>query len=49
MFAEGNRRYYSHDDSDGLSNSDEDDQEIKPLMAYENNALEKEDFLKERS
>jgi hypothetical protein len=45
---EGNRRsYYTHEDSDGLSNSDEDDQEIKLLMAYENDALEEEDFLKE--
>ena len=32
-----------------MSNSDEDDQEIKLLMAYENNGLEKEDFLKEIS
>ena len=34
MSAEGNRSYYTHDDSDGLSNSDEYDQEIKLLMAY---------------
>ena len=47
MSEEGKRSYYNHDDSDGLSNSDEDDQEIKLLMAYENNGLEKEDFLKE--
>jgi len=47
IFEEGNRSYYTHDDSDSLSNSDEDDDEIKLLMAYENNALEKEDFLKE--
>ena len=47
MSTEGNISYYTHDDSDGLSNSDEDDQEIKLLMAYENDALEKEDFLKE--
>ena len=30
-----------------MSNSDEDDEEIKLLMAYENDVLEKEDFLKE--
>ena len=49
MFAKGNRSYYTHEDSDGMSNSDEDDQEIKLLMAYENNDSEKEDFLKEIS
>jgi len=32
-----------------LSNSDEDDQEIKLLMVYENDSLEKEDLLKEIS
>jgi len=47
MYLEGTRSYYTHDDSVGFSNSDEDDQEIKLLMAYENDALEKEDFLKE--
>ena len=45
MSAEGNRNCYTHVDSDGLSNSDEDDQEIKLIMAYENDALEKEYFL----
>jgi len=49
MSEEGNRSYYTHDDSNGLSNSDEYDQEIKLIMAYENNALEEEDFLKEIS
>ena len=46
MFEEGNRSYYTHDDSDGLSNSDEDDQEIRLLMAYENNDVEKEEVTK---
>lgn len=49
MSIDGNRSNYTHDYSDGLSNSDEDDQEIKLLMAYENDALEKEYFLKEIS
>ena len=49
IFEESNRSYYTHDDSDGLSNSDEYDQEIKLFMAYENNDSEKEDFLKEIS
>jgi len=49
MSAKGNKSYYTHDDSDGLSNSDEDDKEIKLLIAYENDSLEKEDFLKEIS
>lgn len=45
------RSYYAHEDSDGLSNSDEGefDQDIKLLMAYENDkfmdALEEEYFL----
>lgn len=44
---EGNRRSYdTYEDSDGLSNSDEDDQAIKIIMAYENDTLEKEDILK---
>jgi len=41
MSEEGNRSYYSHDNSEDLSNSDEDNQEIKLLMAYENNDVEK--------
>lgn len=49
MSKEGNRSYYTHDDSDGLSNGDEDDQEVKLLLAYENNGSEKKDFLKEIS
>jgi len=47
MFTEGNRSYYTHDDNEGLTNSDDYDEEIKLLMAYENYALEKKDFLKE--
>ena len=43
MSEEGNRSYYTHDDSDGLSNSDEDNQEIKLLMAYENKDVEREE------
>lgn len=40
MYEEGNRSYYTHD------NSDEDNQEIKLLMAYENNDVEKEEVTK---
>jgi len=43
MSEEGNRSYYTHDNSDVLSNRDEDNQEIKLLMAYENNDVEKEE------
>ena len=45
------RSYYTHEDSDGLSNSDEGEfeQDIKLLMSYENykfmDALEEEYFL----
>ena len=47
------RSYYTHEYSDGLSNSDEDEteQDYKLLMAYDNDdfldALEEEDFLEE--
>lgn len=47
------RSYYTHEDSGGLSNSDEDEskQDIKLLMAYENDdfmdALEEDYFLEE--
>ena len=47
------RIYYTHEDSDGLSNNDEDEteQDYKILMAYDNDefldALEEEDFLEE--
>ena len=43
MSEEGNRSYYTHDNSNDSSNSDEDNQEIKLLMAYENNDVEKEE------
>eukprot|EP00253_Pinus_taeda_P015787 PITA_15787 len=59
-YAKGNRNqvvnrrsYYNHEDSDGLSNIDEDEteQDYKLLMAYENDgfldALEDKDFLEE--
>jgi len=45
-----NRSYYMHEDSDGLSNSDEDEteQDYRLLMAYDNDdlldALEEEDI-----
>ena len=47
------KSYYTHEDSDGLSNSDEDEtkQDYRLLMAYENDdfldALEEEDFHEE--
>ena len=43
MSEEGNRSYYSHDNSDGLSNNDEDNHGIKILMAYENKDVETEE------
>eukprot|EP00253_Pinus_taeda_P026900 PITA_26900 len=58
-YAKGNRKqvvnssYFTHEDNDGLSNSDEDEtkQDYRLLMAYENDnfldALEEEDFLEE--
>jgi len=59
-YAKGNRKqvvnrrsYYTHEGSDGLSNSDEDEieQDYKLLIAYDNDdfldALEEEDFLEE--
>jgi len=42
MSKEGNGSYYTHDNSNDSSNNDEDNQEIKLLMAYENNVVEKE-------
>jgi len=47
------RSYYTHEDSDGLSNGDEDEieQDYRLLMAYANDnfldALEEEEFLEE--
>eukprot|EP00253_Pinus_taeda_P017719 PITA_17719 len=59
-YAKGNRKevvnrrsYYTHEDSDGLSNSDEDEteQDYRILIAYNNDdfldALEEKDFLEE--
>jgi len=49
------RSYYTHEDSDGLSNSDEDEtrQDYRLLMAYDNDnfwdALEEEDLHEEIS
>ena len=43
MSEEGNRSYYTHNNSNDSSNSDEDNLEIKLLMAYENNDVEKEE------
>jgi len=40
MSKEGNRSYYTHDKSNDSSNSDED---IRLLMAYENNNVETEE------
>jgi len=48
-----NRSYYTHEDSNGLSNSDEDEteQDYRLIMAYDNDnfldALEEENFLEE--
>ena len=43
MYEEGNGSYYTHDNSNDSSNNDEDYQNIKLLMAYENNDVEKEE------
>ena len=49
------RSYYTHEDSDGLSNSDEDEtgQDYKLLMDYEDDnfwySLEEEDLHEEKS
>lgn len=40
IYTEGNIiSYYTHEDSDGLSNCDEDDQDFKLLTKYENDTL----------
>jgi len=43
MSEEGNGSNYTHDNSNDPSNNDEDNQEIKLLMAYENNDVQKEE------